>query len=203
MKKEKRGKMVKEERERSILESLLTSRVRVKLLSYLFFNKQSVFIRQLSNTFKISPSIVKREMENLLLVGIVKKENNLFSLDKSCIFLDDLKSIFIKTDYLAGSLKKTIISDKIQVAFIFGSFAKGNFTNESDIDLLVIGTLSQKELFESVKFAEKETSRTINPILFEPKNFKKNIETGFIKDILNNKKIFLKGDEDELQKIIG
>jgi len=203
MKKEKRGKMGKEKKERSILESLLTSRVRVKLLSYLLFNKQSVFIRQLSNNLKISPSIVKREMENLLLIGIVKKEDNLFSLDKSCIFLDDLKSIFIKTDYLAGSLKKAIISDKIQAAFIFGSFAKGNFTNESDIDLLVIGILSQKELFELVKFAEKETSRTINPVLFEPKNFKKNIETGFIKDILNNKKIFLKGDEDELQKIIG
>jgi len=203
MKTGKRGKMVKEKRNKSILESLFTSRVRVKILSYLFFNKQSVFIRQLSNALKISPSIVKRKLENLLLIGIVKKENNLFSLDKSCIFLEDLKSIFIKTDYLAGSLKKAIVSDKIQLAFISGSFAKGNFTNESDIDLLVIGVLSQIDLFGLVKSAEKETNRTINPILFEPKNFKKNLGTGFVKDILNNKKIFLKGDENELQQIIG
>lgn len=189
--------------ERSILESLFTSKVRVKLLSYLFFNKQSVFIRQLSNTLKISPSIVKRELENLLLVGIVKKEDNLFVLDESCNFLDDLKSIFIKTDYLVDSLKKLLVSDKIHLAFIFGSFARGKFTNESDVDLLVIGVLSQKELFEIIKSAEKSINRTINPVLFEPKDFRKNFGTGFIKDILKNKKIFLKGDENGLQKIIG
>jgi len=202
MKTIKRGKMARRE-ERSILESLFTSKVRVKLLSYLFFNKQSVFIRQLSNTLKISPSIVKRELENLLLVGIVKKEDNLFVLDESCNFLDDLKSIFIKTDYLVDSLKKLLVSDKIHLAFIFGSFARGKFTNESDVDLLVIGVLSQKELFEIIKSAEKSINRTINPVLFEPKDFRKNFGTGFIKDILKNKKIFLKGDENGLQKIIG
>ncbi|MFA5020090.1 MAG: nucleotidyltransferase domain-containing protein [Candidatus Pacearchaeota archaeon] len=138
-----------------MLEKLFTSRNRVKILSYLLFDTDETYLRALSNNLNISPSAVKREILNLKNIGLITNQNGRIKLNNKCNFLEELKNIFIKTDFVALLISNVIIKNKkIKFAVIFGSFAKGNFNQESDIDLLIIGNISSSECYKMLKIKE-------------------------------------------------
>jgi len=186
-----------------ILIKLLGSTTRIKIMGYLFFNKKESYIRELSRELKISPSAVKRETDNLAEAGIVKKEKNNIILNDANSIVADLKNIFLKTDFAIYPLKDALISEKIQFAFIFGSFASGRFDENSDIDLMIIGDTSLDKIIKLIKIPEKEIGRDINPVVWTMKNFKKERKNGFVQDVLKKGIIMIKGDENELRKIAG
>jgi len=88
----------------------------------------------------------------------------------------------------------------IDRAFIYGSFAKGEEREDSDIDLLIIGEVNEDKLIEEIGKLERKLQREINYAIYEKEDFKKKKEEGnpFILDILKEKKIFLIGDENGL-----
>ena len=187
-----------------MLEKLFTSKNRIKILNFIFFEKTETHIREISRELKISASAVKREVDNLSFVGIIKINRNKITLDENCSFLDDLKKIFIKTDFIAYPLKEAIGNNKkIKFALIFGSFARGGYTKESDIDLIVIGDASLSDIIKLIGLVEEKTKRNINPVVWTLENFKKEKNSSFVKDIFKKGVIMLKGDKNELQKIVG
>ncbi len=99
-------------------------------------------------------------------------------------------------------IKKALNKKDIKFALIFGSFAKGNYGSESDIDLLVIGDVKQKEIFKLLKPVEKLIKREISPVVWTVEELKKNKSKGFVKDIAKKRKIMIKGGGDEFQRII-
>ena len=185
-----------------MLEKLFTSKNRVKIIQF-FIEHNGGYIRQISNQLKISPSAVKRELENLVSIGILSKDNDVFRLNTVCNFLDDLKNIFIKTEFVSFPLLTEVKKLKnISFALIFGSFAQGIFSQESDIDILIIGSCSPKKVYAFAESAEKKIRRSINPVLMSFNEFKKESKSSFIRDILIKKYIMLLGKEDELRKIV-
>lgn len=191
-----------EEKMRNILEKLMTSKTRTRILAYLFFEKDRVFIREMSSKLKISPSAIKGELENLLSIGIVKKEDNLFVLDSSCNFLEDLRQVFIKTDFIYSPIKEALGGLKVEFALVFGSFANGNFKNESDIDVLFIGNVTLEEIYKRLRLVESKIGKDINPICWDTKALVEKRESALIRDILKKKIIMLIGEEDEFRKLI-
>jgi predicted nucleotidyltransferase len=184
-----------------MLEKLFTSKNRIKIMGFLFFETQETHLREISRELKISPSAVKNEVENLIIIGIIKKEKNKITLNQKSIILQDLKSILIKTDFVVYPIKEALKDINAEFIFIFGSFAKGDFTQESDIDLMVIGKIKSDEVYEKIKPAEDTLKREINPSVWRREEFTEKRKTGFIKDILSKKIIMIKGEEDELRKI--
>ncbi|MGV8152121.1 MAG: nucleotidyltransferase domain-containing protein [Candidatus Nanoarchaeia archaeon] len=186
-----------------MIEKLFTSKNRVKILGYLFFNKSESHIREISKELKISPSAVKGEIDNLNKIGIVRKQENKIILDKECNIVPELKSILIKTDFIVDPIKKSVNKiHKIEFAFIFGSFANGKFKNESDVDLLIIGEIKSFDFYKQINPVEKEINREINPVVWTKESLIKEKNSGFIKEIFSKKILMIKGDENEIRKIV-
>ncbi len=185
-----------------MLEKLFTSKNRIKIMGFLFFQKKETHLREISRELKISPSAVKGEVENLLFVGVIKKEKDKITLNQKSTILEDLKNILIKTEFIVYPIKEALKGINADFIFIFGSFARGEFTEESDIDLMVIGKIKSDEVYEKIKLAEDKIRKEINPVVWTLEHFKEKKESGFVKDIFKKGIIMIKGEEDELRKII-
>jgi len=186
-----------------MLEKIFTSKNRIKIIEFLFFKKKETYIREISNELKIPVSAVKREIDNLLGIGIINKKGNKIKLNKKCNIIEDLKNIFIKTDSIVYPIKEIINKNKkIQYALIFGSFARGDYSQGSDIDLIVLGNISLGLVIKILKPIENKIKRDINPVVWTLENLKKEKNSSFVKDIFKKRIIMIKGDENEIRKII-
>lgn len=79
------------------------------------------------------------------------------------------RGIVLKTMGLADVLRAALnaVADRIRIAFVFGSVAKGTDTGTSDIDLMVVSdALGYADLFEGVAMAEQVLGRKVKPTLF-------------------------------------
>ncbi len=186
-----------------MIEKLFTSKARTKILEYLFFRKKETHLREIAKKLNIHPSAAKRELDNLLDLGIIQKQKNKILLNKSNPIIPDLKRIFLKTDSIKEPIKTALQKLNARFIFIFGSFAQEKYTAESDIDLMIIGNCKQADVFALLMPVEKTLERDINPVIWAMEDLIKNKNKGFVKDIMKKNRIMIKGDEYELQRIIG
>jgi len=93
------------------------------------------------------------------------------------------------------------LEDKIRVAFIYGSFADGTDTAESDVDVFIIGDISLREVVSRLQDAQVTIGREINPTTYSRGEFREKLRAGhhFVSSIYGTSKIFLIGNEDELK----
>lgn len=83
---------------------------------------------------------------------------------------------------------------KPEKIILFGSFARGSFHKDSDIDLFIIKKSSQKrpfrakEIFEALRGIER--TFPLDPIVYTPKEIKDrlSLDDPFVKTILNEGK---------------
>ena len=171
------------------------------------FNQDKEYhLRGIARLIKVSPKYVGKELEKLLKINLVNKYGkgnmNIYSINKNNIILNELKQIFVKTDYL-GELIRRELKDKVKYAFIYGSFAKGEETESSDIDLFVVGDMKEDDLIGIIQKLEKTTNREINYVLWSENTFKQRAKSHhLLKTIKKSKIIMLIGEENEFRKSI-
>lgn len=189
-----------------MIERLLTSKTRISLIKLLMFNQDKEYhLREISRIIKTSPIYTSKELENLTKFNLVKKEKianlSIYSINKENIIINELRNIFIKTEYFHEFLKNNI---KAKYAFIYGSFAEGTEKDNSDIDLFVISEIKEDELIKTINETEKKTKREINYILWNEKTFLERAkEHHMLKTIKKSRIIMLTGNEDEFRGKIG
>jgi len=88
-----------------MLEKLFTSTTRVKILRLLMFNEDKWFyLRELARKIKTTPTYVKKEIDNLRELGLVKKRTKgnltLFNINHDSPIFYELKELFVKSDYV-------------------------------------------------------------------------------------------------------
>jgi len=189
-----------------MLTRLFTSGSRVKILKLLLFSSRGFHLRELSREVGVSAPHASKELSNLLTAGIVQEERvgnlKVYSVNDECPFLPELKGLFIKTDYL-GDLLRGNLSGKVRFALIYGSFARGNEREGSDIDLLLVSEMNEDDLLPIVRSLEKKAGREVNYILWNDKAFHNRSGNSLLKTILDQGFIMLIGDENEFRKEAG
>ena len=192
-----------------MINKLFSSKARVDILKLFFFNPESNFYqRQISKLSGQSIRAVQREVTRLEELGIIEKSiqgNRIYyKVKKNCPIFKELKNILFKSVGIAQVLKENLKNNNIQVAFIYGSYARGEENLLSDIDLMVIGKISSRELSRLLSKPKRELIREINYVVFSPKEFKERVKQKdhFISSVLKGKKIFIVGDTNELKAII-
>lgn len=113
----------------------------------------------------------------------------------------DLHGLVLKTVGLVDILRRALgKSPDIQLAFVFGSIARQEETAASDIDLLVIGRLGLRGLTGLLAGVAEQIGREINPHVLSLEDFKARHAAGnhFITRVMATNKIFVIGDQDEL-----
>jgi predicted nucleotidyltransferase len=139
-----------------------------------------------------------REVERLTGVpsGPANRE-----LRRSCVIFDELAAILRKTTGLADVIRAALepLQEKIELALLFGSSASGKEGPYSDIDLLVIGTVTFDEIVLALSNAQATLGRPINPVILKPREFSTKRDKGdaFLKRVLAEPKIVLLGSLDE------
>lgn len=156
--------------------------------------------------FDMPVSILRKELMRLSEEGIFisEKKGNLlyYQLNKNYPLFEELKNIVRKTIGIEGLLKDAICDIMgIESAFIYGSFARGKEKAVSDIDLCIIGRIDEDQLIAKINAIEESIKREINYTLYTPEEFnmKKKDKDAFISDLIDNKKIMLKGKEDDIR----
>jgi predicted nucleotidyltransferase len=89
------------------------------------------------------------------------------------------------------------LAAQIELAFVYGSVAKGNDTAKSDIDLMVISEkVAYADLFAALEPATSRLQRTVNPTLYSRMEIDKRIREGnaFVKRVLVQPKLWVIGD---------
>ena len=188
--------------------SIQKSKLREDLLTLYFTNtEKKYYLRELERMLKHSVANIRRELLRLEEAGLFLREDRgnqvYYYLNKSFPLFDELKSIIFKTSGVPQLLRNALASLKdkdIGYAFIYGSFAKKEEREDSDIDLLIVGKVNEDELIEKLNEIEQKLQREINYSIYSKEEFQtqKEKRNPFILDVIEGKKIFLIGNENEL-----
>jgi predicted nucleotidyltransferase len=192
------------------MDRLFGSKTRVSLLSKLLMNAdKSWYIRELSRELEIPYSMLYKEVKNLVSLGVINEEKRgkvtLVSVDKSLPFFAELKGLMVKTVGLSDLIKATFSELKqIRYALVYGSFASGEESASSDVDLLIIGAVDEEKVLHVVGGIEKEVEREINYILWSEEEFMERVKSGhhLLRDIASKPVIMLVGKEDEFRRAV-
>ena len=194
----------------SRIDRLFGSRTRVILLSKLMMNlDRSFYLRELSKDLNIPYSMLYKEEKNLVSLGILVEEKKgkvtLVSVNKKLPYFTELKGLLTKTVGLGDLIRTALPGLKgIRYALIYGSFASGEETESSDVDLLIIGDVDEEEVLKATREIENKIGREINYILWSEKEFEKRIKSKhhLLLDIVSKPVIMIIGDEDEFRRAV-
>ena len=186
----------------------LFSGLQQRLLAVLFGQPdRSFYGNELLRLTGTGRGALQRELEKLVsadLVTVTPVGNQKhYQANAAAPIFAELRGIVMKTLGLADVLRTALnaVSDRIELAFVFGSVAKGTDIATSDIDLMVVTeTLTYADLFEGLAAAEQVLGRKVNPMLYTPAALAEKVRTenSFVLRVLSQPKIFLIGAEDEL-----
>jgi predicted nucleotidyltransferase len=194
-----------------MLELLFSSTARVKVLALLLLNPETSFYqREISALADLPIRAVQREVERLQTLGLLTsftRGNQVhYQINRDFFLFPELKNIFLKTVGLTALLGEALKgAENVALALIYGSYAADQESTTSDIDLLVVGTLSSRALHTTLQEAEKLIHREINYTLFSPEEFRARAQTGdgFLRNVLTGPKLFLIGDENALRALVA
>jgi len=188
----------------------LLPEVRKEVLALLLTHPwQSLHLRDIARKTGLAPGTVQRELAGLAQAEIVlkRKDGNrtYYQANISCPIFPELSSLLRKTAGITDILKEALkpLSKKIKAAFIYGSFASNSHKAGSDVDLMVIGSCGFGEVVAAIGRIQDKLGREINPSVYPADEFRKKTAAGhhFLKTVLKGPKVFLIGDENELEKL--
>jgi uncharacterized protein len=191
---------------------LLFGSVRREVLALLLGHPDERFyFRELLRAVGGGSGAVQRELKQLVDAGLVIREaagNQVyFSANRAAQIFPELQAIIEKTagapDVLRSALATFASKGRIELAMIYGSVAAGKQSSKSDIDLLVVGDASLADLVPALRHAEERLRREVNVSVYPVTEFKKKVKQGaaFLKRILKGPKLFVAGDERELERL--
>lgn len=194
-----------------MLKKLFGSKVRINILKLFIFNPtKEYFTREIERFIKTSFEPIRQELIQLESLGLLKSrvsgKQKYYCLNTSHTLYPEIKSMILKTVGL-GDLLHAAIKERedIMLSFIYGSVAKNVENAESDIDIFVVGDISSKNLQEFISVIENDTKREINPTIYSAKELKEKYKTKnrFISSVVKGPKLFLKGDENALRRLVS
>jgi predicted nucleotidyltransferase len=194
------------------LSSVLFAKTRRAVLSLLYGHADEPFyLRQIVRMTGAGLGPVQRELKQLTDTSIIRRfvqgRQVYFQANPQSPIFSELKSLITKTAGVAETLQSALtpIADRIIIALVYGSIARGEENQRSDVDLLVVGDVAFAEAVKALRSAQETLGREINPTVYPADEFRSRIAEDhyFIRDILDGPKIFVVGDEDELKRLAG
>ena len=179
-----------------------------RVLGCLFGEPGRTFsISELIQTTGAGSGAVQREVARLSGSGLLLMEQmgnqKRYRANPEAPIHDELAAIVRKTFGLAAPLREALapLADRLHVAFVYGSVAKGSDTASSDIDLMLVSDdLTYPEVMTALHPVIERLGREINPTLYTPADLRKRIAAGnsFITRVLAEPNTWLVGSENAI-----
>jgi len=195
------------------VENVLFGKGRGAILGLLYEHPdQSFYYRQLTRALKgLSVGTLQRELDTLNHLGLIERsavgKQVFYRANRNHPIFPELRALVAKTVGAIPTLRSALapLADRISVAFVYGSIARGEERAESDIDLLIIGNAELEDVIARLGNSETSLRRPVNPTVYSPAEFRTKLTSGnhFLNSVVRGDKAFLIGDEDELRKMGG
>ena len=188
------------------LTDFMISKVRVKMLELFFRNPNEMYyVRQLTRELDEEINAIRRELERLSKVGIVKSEqrgNRLYYfLNRTYPFYPELLRLTNKATGLGHALRqhRTKIGNPRFITFSM-RFAQHKPRRHDEVDILLVGDTKMQELEPLIKAEEKLRGHEVNYTVMsnDEFEFRKTRRDPFVNEILASGLIMIVGDEDAL-----
>ena len=196
-----------------MIDSLFGSKTRVKLL-HLFLNnpEKSFYVREITRMIDEQINSVRRELANMVFVGIVQQDaidNKLYySVNEDYPYIKPLAAIFSDKNTEGSMSAASSVSWKdslgrmrgLRLAIISGKLVVGS---SSAVDLLLVGDdMSAVTIKNLVKKIEKDRKIEINyaVISYDDFYYRMSVKDRFIMDIVRNKHSVLVDTENIMRK---
>jgi DNA-binding transcriptional ArsR family regulator len=196
-------------RTNKILRALFPTTRQGILAAVLVRSEKAWYVSELARRLSVPSSSLQRELRYLTAANILKTHRQgrmvYYQANEESPVFQDLRGLMLKTagltDVLADALKT--LAPKIQIAWVYGSIAQGGEGHDSDIDLMLIGSVSPMELAVPLRQAREILGRPINPTVYTPAEFnrKRKAKDHFLGRVLDKPMLFVIGNRDELGKI--
>ena len=154
-----------------------------EIIEFLFRNPTTAFMgKEIANRVKVSQTAVAKSINRLSKIGLVNREKKIFlsiKLNRDDKDIFELKRVYnLKSIYSSGLFEKLSRDLPGSTIVLFGSYSSGEDTEESDIDLAVIGYKDKK--MDLIKF-ENKLQRKIQIHFYDNlKDIEKNLKESII-----------------------
>ena len=174
---------------------------RIEILEKIYLN-QGIHLREICRQVSLGIPAVKNHLDKLLKEKVITKRmegRNLkffvnFKNRKIIPHLSEVESK--RLEKLPKSVGNSVfdilnsLETKPVITIIFGSYAKGNYTKESDLDVLLVFNRIEKEIGEKTKLVNSRYSVEISPVYLTWKEFQNkffDMKDVFMREIRENK----------------
>lgn len=181
---------------------VLFPKARLAVLSELTkANESGLHLREIARRTELNSKTVLRELHALRGAGILSSKpvgrQVLYRLNPDCPIYEELRSIVRKTVGLAGVLSKTLepLHERIELAYVYGSHARGEERPGSDVDLMIVGDVTLRELSPLLREAGRTLGRVVHPTLYRKDEYAEElaIEGSFVARMHHGTRIALWG----------
>ena len=197
-----------------MIEQLFGSKTRAKLLQLFFSNpNRSFYVREITRKIDEQINSVRRELANLLSIGIISSDTNnnrlYYEVNQAYEHYHALSAIFgVQT--AAPVTQKSVKQEKtesakapenplvaeirklgnVEVAVLCGQFTR---EDSSGIDVFLVGDMNHTKVEQFIEGLEKQESKSLNYSFFTPQEFeyRRQVNDRFVSNVLATKKLVL------------
>lgn len=189
-----------------MLEDLVISKVRVKLLCLFFSNPGEIYhVRDLVRRIAEEINAVRRELAHLEQVGLLKKEprgNRLYYwVNAGYPYFQEILHLTAKETGLGEQIfKNKNRLGKVIFCVFSEKFIRRLARKEDEVDILLVGNIILPEMAALIKAEEAKRGHEINYTVMtkDEFDFRKKRRDPFLLSILVASKVMIIGDELEL-----
>lgn len=189
------------------LSSALFGKTRRSVLALLLSHPdRSFYLREIARQVRTGLGAAQRELTRLAAAGVIRRisqgHQTHFRANPECPVFAELRGIVLKTSGAAEVLREMLwpLRDRIRLAFIYGSIARGEPREGSDVDLCVIGDTTFSAVVAALGGAHDLLGREVNPTVYPPDEFRRRLarKDHFLYALSRGPRIVILGDEREL-----
>ena len=169
-----------------MIEQLFGSKTRVKLLQLFYSNpNRSFYVREITRKIDEQINSVRRELSNLLNVGIITSDNTnnklYYEVNQKFEFYDPLQQIFgggvkkiAKKSAAAADSQEPVADDLKSVGHIDLAVLTGQFTRDESagVDVFIVGEVNPNALQKYVDNLEKQENKSLRYTVMDLDGFK-------------------------------
>jgi predicted nucleotidyltransferase len=195
----------------SVLDTLFGGQ-RQRALGWLLLHPdQPLHVRELARLTSSNAGSLHRDLTRLanaeLLLRSTQGNQVRYQANRASPVFEELSGLFRKTSGAMVLLEEALepLRAQIEVAFVFGSFARGEEHAQSDIDVLLVGNLDFVDAVRALHPFQDSLKREINPVVYSREEFSRKRSEGdrFIRELLAGPRLFIQGSENDIGKLAG
>ncbi len=191
-----------------MIDALFGSKTRVKLL-HLFLNNpdRAFYVREITRKIDEQINSVRRELANMLSIGIIKSENSnnrlYYEVNQEYAHYAPLRAIFANSELASETVRAVDGNDwakrfktlgDVRVALLSGQLVHGS---TSDVDVTLAGNINKTQAKKFIKELEDDENKSLNYTVMSYEDFyyRLSIKDRFVTSIIGGKHTVLADTE--------